>query len=46
MELRGGVVDTIVRGNIVIHNGMFTGTSFRGELQKRGKPIIVDTVIK
>ena len=40
MELTGKVVHTIVRGNFIIENGKFTGTSFRGKLIKRGAPAL------
>ena len=40
MELTGKVVHTIVRGNFIIENGKFTGTSFRGKLIKRSAPVL------
>ena len=40
MELTGRVVDTIIRGNLVIENGAFTNPNFRGELVRRSSPIL------
>lgn len=40
MELTGAVTDTIVRGNLIIENGVYRDTGFRGELLKCKKPVL------
>lgn len=40
IELTGKVVYTMVRGNIIIEDGEFTNTQFRGKLIKRSTPIV------
>lgn len=40
MELTGAVEDTIVRGNVIIENGKYQESGFRGELMKCGKPVL------
>ncbi len=39
MKMTGAVRHTLVRGNSIIRDGHFTGTHFRGGLQKRGRPV-------
>ena len=38
MELTGVVVDTIVRGNLIIENGEYKDTGFRGKFLRCKKP--------
>ena len=40
MELTGKVMHTIVRGEPIICDGKFTGTSFRGRKMERSSPIL------
>lgn len=40
MELTGAVTDTIVRGNLIIENGAYRDTGFRGKLLKCKRPVL------